>query len=63
MLVNIFKNLYKDLKLSQYENYEFAKDAYIVPIGLEEMIVAAKSLLIIFVKDENNNISPSIYIV
>lgn len=67
MLANIFKkpeilnkNLHKDLKLSQYENYEFAKDVYLVPISFEEMLVAMKSLIIVFVKDENANVFPSV---
>lgn len=66
MLTNIFKkaevlnkDLHKDLKLSQYKNYEFAKDAYIVPLSLEEMVAASKSLIIVFIKDSQNNIYPS----
>ena len=67
MLANIFKNpeildknKHKDLKLSQYENYEFTKDVYLVPIGLEEMLVATKSLIIVFVRDQSGNIFPSV---
>ncbi|WP_373035048.1 SapC family protein [Sulfurimonas sp.] len=67
MLANVFKkpeilnkSLHRDLKLSQYENYEFAKDAYLVPISIEEMLVAMKSLIIVFVKDENATVLPSV---
>ena len=67
MLANIFKNpqilnkeTHKDLKLSQYKNYEFTKDAYLVPISLQEILVAAKSLIIVFVKDQNQEIYPSV---
>ncbi|WP_455756669.1 SapC family protein [Sulfurimonas sp.] len=67
MLANIFKKpeildkiKHKDLKLSPYENYEFTKDVYLVPIGLEEMLVATKSLIIVFVKDPSGAIFPSV---
>lgn len=67
MLANIFKNpqilnkeTHKDLRLSPYKNYEFTKDAYLVPISLGEMLVAAKSLIIVFVKDKNQEIYPSV---
>ncbi len=66
MLTNIFKNpevlnraTHKDLKLSPYKNYEFAKDAFLVPLSLEEMVVATKSLIIVFIKDSEGNIFPS----
>ncbi|MEA1956668.1 MAG: SapC family protein [Campylobacterota bacterium] len=67
MLANIFKKpevlnkkTHKDLKLSKYENYEFTKSAYLVPISLEEMIVANKSVIIVFVKDTQGDIFPSV---
>ena len=67
MLTNIFKNpealnkeTHKDLKFSQYKDYEFAKDAYLAPISMEEMTVANKSLIIVFIKDVNGNIFPSV---
>ena len=67
MLINIFKKpeilnkeTHKDLTMSAYENYAFSKDAYIVPIGLDEMIVATKSLIIVFIKEQNGNIFPCV---
>ena len=67
MLINIFKKpeilnkkTHKDLKLSQYKNYEFTKNAYLVPVSLEEMTVANKSLIIVFIKDTSGNIFPSV---
>ncbi|MDF1875736.1 SapC family protein [Sulfurimonas sp. SAG-AH-194-I05] len=67
MLANIFKNpeildkkVHKDLKLSPYANYEFTKDVYLSPIGLEEILVAMKSVIIVFVKDESGDIYPSV---
>ena len=66
MLLNIFKKpeilnkeTHKDLQMSTYENYAFTKDAYIVPLGLDEMLVANKSLIIAFIKETNGNIFPS----
>ncbi len=66
MLVNIFKKpeilnkeVHKDLKISSYEDYAFAKDAFVVPLGLNEMLVAQKSLIIVFLKDTNGDIFPS----
>jgi hypothetical protein len=67
MLANIFKkpemlnkSVHKGLRLSQYTNYEFAKDVYLVPISIEEMLVATKSLIIVFAKDENGSVLPSV---
>ncbi|MBL0707984.1 MAG: SapC family protein [Sulfurimonas sp.] len=67
MLANIFKKpetlnkeSHKDLKLSNYENYEFSKDANLVPISLQEMLVASKSLLIVFVRDAQGDIFISV---
>ena len=67
MFINIFKKpeilnkeLHKDLMISNYENYQFSKDAYIVPIGLNEMIVAQKSLIIVFIKEANKSIFPAV---
>ena len=67
MLANIFKNpeildkkKHKDLKLSPYTNYEFTKDVYLSPIGFEEMLVATKSVIIVFIRDQNGDIFPSV---
>ena len=67
MLTNIFKeaeildkNKHKDLGLVPYVNYKFAKDVYLAPITYEEMLVANKSLIIVFVKDTEGTIYPSV---
>ncbi len=67
MLTNIFKKpevlnkeTHKELKLSNYKDYEFAKDAYLIPISQQEMLVANKSLLLVFVKDTKGDIFPSV---
>jgi len=67
MLSNIFQNpevldkkAHKDLKISPYKDYAFAKDAYLVPISIEEMLVATKSLIIVFIRDERGDMYPSV---
>jgi len=66
MLINIFKKPeiinkqdHKNIKILRYDNYNFSKDSYIVPIGLEEIEVAMKSLLLVFVKEESGEIFPA----
>jgi hypothetical protein len=67
MLTNIFKEpkvlhteVHKDLTLSPYKNYEFTKDVFLCPITLEEMLLSSKSYIIVFIKDENIGLIPSI---
>ena len=66
MFINIFKKpeilnkeVHKDLAISGYKDYQFSKDAYIVPIGLNEMMTAQKSLIIVFIKEANGSIFPA----
>jgi len=67
MLQNIFKKaviLNKEqqnkTKISPYTSYAFAKEAYLVPINIDELIVGSKSLITVFVKDTNGDITPSV---
>lgn len=66
MLINIFKKpeiinkeVHKDFIISKFDSYEFAKNAYLVPIGLEEFEVAMKTLIIVFIKEQEGNIIPA----
>lgn len=66
MLINIFKKpeilnkeLHKDLKMGTYKDYSFTKDAFLVPLGLNELQTAMKSLIIVFIKEQNGDIYPS----
>ena len=65
MLINIFKKpeilnkeIHKNLKMGTYKDYGFTKDAYLVPIGLNEIEVAMKSLIVVFIKEQNGDIYP-----
>lgn len=65
MLTEIFKKpeilnkeTHKDLKISPYNDYSFSKDAYIVPISLDEVLVAMKSLLVVFIKENETTFTP-----
>ena len=67
MFIKIFKKpeilnkeVHKNLVISNYENYQFSKDAYIVPIGLNELLVANKSLIIVFIKEPTGDIVPAV---
>lgn len=66
MLPNIFKKpevldkeKHKDIRLGTYQNYNFTKDAYLVPLGINEVAVAMKSLIVVFIKESSGEISPA----
>lgn len=67
MITNIYKKpeilnkeLHKDTKLSPYKDYSFSQDAYLVPISLEEALIAMKSLLVVFIKEDTNKFVPAV---
>ncbi len=67
MLTDIFKKpqiLNKEqhakITISPYENYSFSKDAYLVPISTEELLVAMKSLIVVFTKETESSFVPAV---
>jgi len=65
LLVDIFKKpeildkeKFKEVTLGNYKDYSFTKDAYLVPLGHNEIQIAMKSLIVVFIKENNGEITP-----
>ncbi len=54
------KEQHSDLTISPYANYSFSKEAYLIPISTDELLIAMKSLVVVFIQESTKDFVPAV---